>query len=125
MMQSSSLSCSNDKITLQWLINNYTPRIYHLCLKILSNQEDAKDACQETFVKVIQHPRKLASTHALPWVLKVATNVCLKILRQKRHQKKLYRDAGRLSPSTTEQPHPLPHPAGGYRKTKNSYEYTP
>lgn len=71
--------------SLELLIGRYLPSVYGLCLRYLQEQADAEDATQETFVKVW---KKLAAfdqeKNFRPWVLEIAKNTCLDILKKKK-----------------------------------------
>ena len=82
------------------------PYIYRRCLKLLANPEEARDATQEVFVRLIRHAGRLNDDQAyLPWMYRVSTNYCLNQLRGKKrlefHQPENlepedYRTIGRL-----------------------------
>lgn len=59
--------------------------LYRLALSHLGNDFDAQDAVQETFVKYLRHlPEFSSEEHEKAWLIRVATNVCLDILRRKK-----------------------------------------
>jgi RNA polymerase sigma-70 factor (ECF subfamily) len=63
----------------------YGPAVYRRCLRLLSEAEEAKDATQEVFVKLLCHPERLEDpSTALFWAYRVATNHCLNVLRDAR-----------------------------------------
>ena len=61
--------------------------IFRVCLVILCNEADAKDATQETFLKYItKAPSFNDSEHQKAWLIRVATNICKDMCRfKKRH----------------------------------------
>ena len=60
------------------LYRTWGPAIYRRCLRLLRNQEAARDATQEVFRKALSSPEKLEDTDtALPFIYRIATNHCL------------------------------------------------
>ncbi|HZS06647.1 MAG TPA: sigma-70 family RNA polymerase sigma factor [Blastocatellia bacterium] len=57
------------------LVNEFQPLIFALTLRILGNAEDARDATQETFLKIYRHLAHFRGEASLKtWVCKVAIN---------------------------------------------------
>ena len=70
---------------LALLYDRYAHVVYHRCLRILGNEEDAHDALQETFAKVLRSGddfRREASP--LTWMYRISTNHCLNVLRNRK-----------------------------------------
>lgn len=66
------------------LYRSYGPAVFRRCLRLLKNEEAAKDAAQEVFVKVVRDIEKLDDPAiVLPWIYRVATNHCLNVLRDR------------------------------------------
>ena len=65
------------------LYQKYSPAIYAHCRRFLQSPAAARDATQEAFVRVLAHgvvlPRE---EEALRYLYRVATNVCLNLLRE-------------------------------------------
>ncbi len=60
------------------LYKTWGPAIYRRCLRLLRDQEAARDATQEVFRKALSSPEKLADPDtALPFIYRIATNHCL------------------------------------------------
>lgn len=69
------------------LFTRYAGLIFSKCLRMLADRQEAEDAVQETFVQA--HRALDSFTYgdtALPWLFKIATNVCLKVLRTRRRK---------------------------------------
>jgi RNA polymerase sigma-70 factor (ECF subfamily) len=67
------------------LVQRFQPRVYGLVRRILGQEQDAEDATQQTFLSLIEHLdsfREEASVST--WILRIATNHALKILRRRR-----------------------------------------
>jgi len=56
--------------------------IFRRCVALLHDLEDARDATQEAFVRLVRNAGRLDDpNHTLPWLYRVSTNVCLSRLR--------------------------------------------
>ena len=74
----------NDNEAYRHLVLSYSKRLYYYCLKILKNSFDAQDAVQITFIKIHTSVERFEKRCCLSsWIYKIATNVCLDILRKK------------------------------------------
>jgi RNA polymerase sigma-70 factor, ECF subfamily len=57
------------------LVEEYQPLVYALSLRILNNAEDARDATQETFLKVYRHFGNFRGEASLKtWICRIAIN---------------------------------------------------
>ncbi len=74
------------------LYDQYAHVIYHRCLSILGNEELARDALQETFVKVLRHSEDFrGQSSPLTWMYRISTNHCLNQIRNRKgRQEKLH-----------------------------------
>lgn len=60
------------------------------CYRMLASFHEADDAVQETFLRAWRHRRTFDGDNLRAWLYKVATNVCLDMLRQRsRHQRQI------------------------------------
>lgn len=67
-----------DRDRIAEMYSAWGPAIYRRCLRLLRDQEAARDATQEVFRKAISSPGKLADPDvAFPFIYRVATNHCL------------------------------------------------
>lgn len=74
-----------DFSAFQQLVVRLQPRVYGLAYRILGQAQDAEDATQQTFLALIEHIADFREESSLDtWVLRIATNHALKILRKKR-----------------------------------------
>ncbi len=74
-----------DFVAFQQLVAKLQPRVYGLAYRILQQTQDAEDATQQTFLALIEHIADFREESSVAtWVLKIATNHALKILRKKR-----------------------------------------
>ncbi|MEO7523589.1 MAG: sigma-70 family RNA polymerase sigma factor [Ferruginibacter sp.] len=65
------------------LFERYTLLLFGVCMKYLKNEEEAKDAVQQVFLKVISELHKYKVTYFKSWIYMVAKNHCLMKLRDK------------------------------------------
>lgn len=59
----------------------YGPMVLRRCRFLLKNEERALDAMQEVFVKMIQNKDRLHGTYPSSLLYRIATNVCLNMIR--------------------------------------------
>lgn len=65
------------------LLQRYTLLLFGLCMKYLKNEEEAKDAVQQIFLKAITELHKYEVEYIKSWLYMVAKNHCLMKLRDK------------------------------------------
>ncbi len=69
------------------LIHQYRGMVFGLCMKILGQREDAEDATQETFVRVIRNLHQWDATRKFePWLLAIAGNRCRTSLAKRKRR---------------------------------------
>lgn len=74
-----------DFAAFQQLVIRLQPRVYGLAFRILRQAQDAEDTTQQTFLALIEHIADFREESSIAtWVLRIATNHALKILRKKR-----------------------------------------
>ncbi|TAD90012.1 MAG: sigma-70 family RNA polymerase sigma factor [Bacteroidetes bacterium] len=76
-----SFSQSNNNVYLGILLERYTMLLFGLCIKYLKNEENAKDAVQQVFVKALAELQKYKVVYFKSWIYMVARNHCLMLLR--------------------------------------------
>ena len=95
----------NKSEKIEYLLQQYGNSLFRLCLFMLKNEADAEDAIQETLIKFLQKAPAFTDTeHEKAWLFRVASNICLDLLRyQKRHpQEEL--DMTKYMPTKPENP---------------------
>ncbi|MEO8112275.1 MAG: sigma-70 family RNA polymerase sigma factor [Ginsengibacter sp.] len=73
----------HDNKWLGILLPRYTLLLLGVCLKYLKNEEDARDAVQQVFLKVIDELHKYQVEYFKSWIYMIAKNHCLMMLRNK------------------------------------------
>ena len=76
---------AGDREAFAELVERHHRRLLRVCERLLGDAEDARDAVQEVFLKVMTkaggfRPEALVST----WLYRVAVNHCLNVLRRRR-----------------------------------------
>lgn len=61
----------------------YGPMVLRRCRMMLNDEEQAADAMQEVFVKLILNKKRLKGIYPSSLLLKIATNICLNIIRSR------------------------------------------
>lgn len=65
------------------LLQRYTLLLLGVCMKYLKNEEEARDAVQQVFLKVIQELQKYKVAYFKSWLYMVAKNHCLMKIRER------------------------------------------
>ena len=67
------------------LVEEYFMDVYAACFRILGRPQDAEDATQETFLALFREKEKVAAaTSTRAWVLAIARNTAISLLRARR-----------------------------------------
>lgn len=74
---------SKDQQWIGILLERYTLLLLGVCMKYLKNEEEAKDAVQQIFLKAITELHKYDVAFFKSWLYMVAKNHCLMKLRDK------------------------------------------
>ena len=87
------------------LYYRYAGILLHRCRSILGNDEDAHDAVQETFAKVIHHSESFRKQSSpLTWMYRISTNHCLNQVRNRGGRSRKLTDRHHEVPVPTELP---------------------
>jgi RNA polymerase sigma-70 factor (ECF subfamily) len=74
-----------DFVAFTALVDRYQHRVYGLAYRILGQRQDAEDVTQQTFLAVLEHLDAFREEAAVAtWILRIATNHALKVLRKRR-----------------------------------------
>jgi len=74
---------NGNKRLLGILLQRYTLLLLGVCMKYLKNEEAAKDAVQQIFLKVIGELKRYKVKYFKSWLYMIAKNYCLMQLRNK------------------------------------------
>jgi RNA polymerase sigma-70 factor (ECF subfamily) len=74
-----------DTAAFTTLVRRHEARIYHLCLRILADPEDAADAAQDAFLMALRKLDQFRGEAAFTtWLHRVAVNACYDVLRKRK-----------------------------------------
>ena len=74
------------RIDVDALYRRYGPMVLRRCRSLLHNEDAAADAMQETFVRVLRHRDSLRADYPSSLLYRIATNVCLNMMRSERRR---------------------------------------
>jgi len=74
------------KIDIEDCYKKYGPMVFRRCVGMLKNEEDALDAAQDVFIKLLRYHGRLHGQFLSSLLYTIATNVCLNRLRQRKWQ---------------------------------------
>ena len=77
---------NGDNSWLGFLLERYTLLLFGVCMKYLKNEEEAKDAVQQIFLKALTELPKYKVDYFKSWLYTIARNHCLMKLRDKGKQ---------------------------------------
>jgi RNA polymerase sigma-70 factor (ECF subfamily) len=78
---------------LQDLYMRYAPILQHRARSILGSDEEAADAVQDTFARVLRSPDSFrAESSPLTWLYRINTNLCLNRLRDRQGHRRKHHD---------------------------------
>jgi len=73
-------------IDVEAYYQKYGPMVMRRCRFMLKNEERALDAMQEVFVRLLTYQDRLRGDYPSSLLFRMATNVCLNLIRATRHQ---------------------------------------
>lgn len=75
---------SSDGPAFVALVDRFRQRVWRICSRLLSNEQDANDAAQEVFLRLFLHRQRFAGrSKYATWVHSVAVRTCLQIRRSR------------------------------------------
>jgi RNA polymerase sigma-70 factor, ECF subfamily len=95
-----------DRSLVETLYRQYGFQVARRCRRILGDSDEATDAAQEVFVRLLTKGADFrGAAEWITWLYRVATNVCLNRLRdQKTRAALLLRNADEIAPSSPSPP---------------------
>jgi RNA polymerase sigma-70 factor, ECF subfamily len=78
---------SGDQAAMLALVEQFQGRVFGLCYRMLGQRQDAEDAAQETFVRVLKNLHRWDPARNFePWLLAIAGNRCRTALAVRRRR---------------------------------------
>lgn len=99
-----SLLLAKDRAAFESLYDSHSSTIYGILVRILKSEELARDVLQETFLKVWRkiHTYDRSKGRIFTWVLNIARNHAIDVLRSKHYQRTQKATSMEISPSASE-----------------------
>jgi len=66
------------------LYSAYNQKVYRFCYRMLGDEATAKDAFQETFIKIFEHRKEFKGTNFQAWLFTIGRHTCLNYIRTKK-----------------------------------------
>lgn len=74
----------NEAIDVERLYRRYAPMVLRRCRFLLRDEDQAVDAMQEVFARLLSHRSRLHGRFPSSLLYRIATNVCLNLIRERR-----------------------------------------
>ena len=72
-----------DALDVEALSHRYGAMVLRRCRRLLGDEDDALDACQDVFVRVLERRERLDAAYPSSLLFRIATNVCLNRIRDR------------------------------------------
>lgn len=87
---------AGDHDAFRWLVERYQARAFRLAFRVLKDEDQAKDAVQEAFLKVYGSIRRFEGRSSFyTWLYRIVFNFCLDLKRRDRTARHVEWDDGR------------------------------
>jgi RNA polymerase sigma-70 factor (ECF subfamily) len=75
---------TGDRSAFEWLVRRHQPRALAVAIGVLHHKEDARDACQEAFLRAYRGLARFDGTSQFStWLHRIVVNICIDRLRIK------------------------------------------
>jgi RNA polymerase sigma-70 factor (ECF subfamily) len=74
------------EIDIDALYQRYGPMVLRRCRRLLRDEDEALDVMQEVFVRVLRHRQSLSARYPSSLLFRIATNLSLNRIRDRRRQ---------------------------------------
>ncbi len=91
-------------IDIEKYYEKYGPMVLRRCRWILKDEERARDAMQDVFVQLIRHENRLKDEYPSSLLYRMATNVCLNIIRAQSRRSEVQADENLMAIAAYEEP---------------------
>lgn len=87
-------AAAGDQDSLAALYGEFHRRVFGLCRYLLGSEMDAEDAASDIFTRLPKAVQSYDSSYAFPrWLLSVASNHCVDLLRKRRTEQRVFEPA--------------------------------
>ena len=94
---------SQNQVYFSQLYRRYAGKVFGKCLSILKNSEEANDAVQDIFVKIMLNLGNFGEKSQFStWVYSITYNFCIDVIRKKKKEKTLFSDDMERAPDVAE-----------------------
>jgi RNA polymerase sigma-70 factor (ECF subfamily) len=76
-------AAGGEALDIEALCRQYGAMVLRRCRRLLGVEEDALDACQDVFVRLLEYRRRLDDRYPSSLLYRIATNVCLNRIRDR------------------------------------------
>ena len=73
-------------LDIEGLCERYGPMVLRRCRRLLRDEDEAMDVCQEVFVRLLEHRDRLDARFPSSLLYRIATNLCLNRIRDRRRR---------------------------------------
>ncbi len=88
-----AMSVSNDQEAFGEIVRRWDRKIFALCFGMLTREDEARDAAQETFIAAFRNLKNFrGEAKVSSWLHRIAVNQCLTTKRRKRTRSEEYLD---------------------------------
>ena len=96
-------SCrSGDRGAYAELVKVHAGRVFAICFGMLGNRHDAEDMAQQTLLKGFMQIQGIRDSGRFgPWIARIARNMCIDALRQRKHRPAPAPDSATPEPAPT------------------------
>jgi RNA polymerase sigma-70 factor (ECF subfamily) len=77
---------------IEKLYHRYGPMVMRRCRQLLQDENDALDATQDVFVRLLEHRKRLSEKYPSSLLYRIATNICLNRIRDRRRHGEVHDD---------------------------------
>ena len=70
-------------LDVEGLCQRYGPMVLRRCRQLLRDEDEAMDACQDVFVRLLEHRARLDARYPSSLLYRIATNLCLNRIRDR------------------------------------------
>ncbi len=75
-----------EPLDIEGLSERYGPMVLRRCRRLLRDEEEAMDVCQEVFVRLLERRDRLDARYPSSLLYRIATNLCLNRIRDRKRR---------------------------------------